>query len=269
MCHCSRAPGFRSAARNTACTPGTASASSVSTAPIRARANGLRTKQAWSIPGRDDVVDERARAREQAGILEPVDPDPRIPRPTDGTERPSRAHLTSPSRSAAACAAARPSRRPVLQSTTCCLTSASPTGGAGGEDRQRANGGRRSVERAGALDRDRAHPAGRPRGDAGPAQGSPRRGRGRGRYRGPGHRVRRHGRGVVPIGDRRRRRGSSAASTRSSTRRPSARWPASSTSTPRPGGGSSTPTSSARRASPRPPSRISPPARARSPTCRR
>ena len=52
-CQASLTSGLRSAAVNTACTPGRASAAEVSMLLIRARANGLRTKQACSMPGRE------------------------------------------------------------------------------------------------------------------------------------------------------------------------------------------------------------------------
>jgi hypothetical protein len=51
-CHASRTSGLRSEATNTAWTPGSASAAAVSMALTRALANGLRTKQACSMPGR-------------------------------------------------------------------------------------------------------------------------------------------------------------------------------------------------------------------------
>ena len=44
--------GLRSAAVNTACTPGSPSAADASMETMRARASGLRTKQACSMPGR-------------------------------------------------------------------------------------------------------------------------------------------------------------------------------------------------------------------------
>ena len=72
VCHCSLAPGFRSAAVNTKCTPGTASALVVSMAPSVARANGLRMKYACSNPGKRHVVDEHAVAGEQARVLDPM-----------------------------------------------------------------------------------------------------------------------------------------------------------------------------------------------------
>ena len=59
---------------NTARTPGRARAADASMLPMRARANGLRTKQAWSMPGPHDVVDEGAPALQQPGILDAVDP---------------------------------------------------------------------------------------------------------------------------------------------------------------------------------------------------
>jgi hypothetical protein len=44
---------LRSAATKTAWTPGSANAAELSMPSIRARANGLRTKQACSMPGRE------------------------------------------------------------------------------------------------------------------------------------------------------------------------------------------------------------------------
>ena len=63
---------------NTACTPGSASAADGVDAVDRALANGLRTKQACSMPGRDDVVDEGAVAGEQAGVLDARDAGARV-----------------------------------------------------------------------------------------------------------------------------------------------------------------------------------------------
>ena len=51
-CQASLTSGLRSSAMNTACTPGSASAAVVSMPLIVARAKGLRTKQACSMPGR-------------------------------------------------------------------------------------------------------------------------------------------------------------------------------------------------------------------------
>ena len=51
VCHCSCMPGLRSAAVNTARTPGSAAAAAVSMPRIAACAYGLRTKAAWSSPG--------------------------------------------------------------------------------------------------------------------------------------------------------------------------------------------------------------------------
>ena len=75
VCHCSLASALRSAAVNTNAHAGRLLRVAASRSPrIAARANGLRTKYACSIPGSDDVVDVRAVPGQQAGVLDAVDP---------------------------------------------------------------------------------------------------------------------------------------------------------------------------------------------------
>ena len=183
MCHCSRAPGFRSAARNTACTPGAASASSVSTAPIRARAKGLRTKQAWSIPGRETSSTK-------------------VPAPVSSRAS-SRRWTRAPEYLAAATGMPAAS---CLGSTACCLTSASLAGGRSAREQVRHM---RTVVVGASSGLGRSIAIGLTQRGARVAMLARRRERldaavRRGRRRGAGDRVRRDRRGVVPVGDRRR-----------------------------------------------------------------